>query len=60
MYRMKENPRYKVISMRISEEEFKHLEYLVEKTHNTVSNIMRDAINILQITTTPKIYKVLE
>lgn len=57
---MKENPRYKVISIRISEEEFKHLKSLVEKTHNTVSNIMRDAINILQITTTPKIYKVLE
>jgi len=41
---MKEHPRSNVISMRISEEELKHLEYLMEKTHKSVSHIMREAI----------------
>lgn len=60
MSRMKENPRYKVISMRISEKEFRHLEYLMEMTHNSISHIMREAMNILEITATPKILKTSE
>lgn len=44
MGRIKENPRYNVISMRISEEELRHIENLMKKTHKSVSNIMREAI----------------
>jgi|GEM_PF-1978665 len=41
----KENPRYNVISMRISEEERKHLDDILIKTHTNVSHFMRDAMN---------------
>ncbi|MDD5286865.1 MAG: ribbon-helix-helix protein, CopG family [Desulfuromonadaceae bacterium] len=44
MARMKEFPRHKVISMRITDEEFKRLEFLIENTHQSVSNIMREAV----------------
>lgn len=44
MARMKESPRYNVISLRISEEERRELESLMEKTHKSVSHIMREAI----------------
>lgn len=44
MGRMRENPRYNVISMRVSDEEREHLESLVEKTHKSVSDIMREAM----------------
>lgn len=46
MARMKENPRYNVISMRITKEERHQLETLMKKTHMSVSNIMREAIEI--------------
>jgi predicted DNA-binding protein len=44
MNRSKENPRYNVVSMRINEEELSLLENLMDKTHKTVSNTMREAI----------------
>lgn len=44
MGRMKENPRYNVISMRISEDELRNLESLMEKSHMSISHIMREAI----------------
>ena len=44
MGRMRENPRYNVISMRISDEEREHLENLMLKTHKSVSDIMREAM----------------
>ena len=40
----KENPRYTVISMRISEEERKHLEDLLTESRTSVSHFMRDAM----------------
>ena len=43
MARMKENPRYYVVSMRISEVERRRLEDLMEKTHKNASQIMREA-----------------
>jgi predicted DNA-binding protein len=46
MARMKENPRYNVISMRINKEERHQLENLMKQTHMSVSNIMREAIEI--------------
>lgn len=44
MGRMRENPRYNVISMRISDTEREQLEYLVRRTHKSVSDIMREAM----------------
>lgn len=44
MGRMRENPRYNVISMRISDEEREHLEGLMDQTHLSISDIMREAM----------------
>ncbi|HCE67931.1 MAG: ribbon-helix-helix protein, CopG family [Geobacteraceae bacterium GWC2_55_20] len=44
MAKMKEHPRYNIISLRINEEERRHLENLMKKTHKSVSNLMREAI----------------
>ena len=44
MGRMRENPRYNVISMRVSDEEREQLESLVRRTHKSVSDIMREAM----------------
>lgn len=53
MGRMRENPRYNVISMRISDEERETLEQIMTTTHKSVSDIMREAMEILksQLTT---------
>jgi len=45
MGRMRENPRYNVISMRISDEEREHLENIMEKTKKSISDIMREAMD---------------
>jgi hypothetical protein len=44
MGRMRENPRYNVISMRISDEERIELETLMSLTDKSVSDIMREAM----------------
>ncbi len=44
MGRMRENPRYNVISMRISDDERVALETLVSVTDKSVSDIMREAM----------------
>jgi len=44
MGKMRENPRYNVISMRISDEEREHLENIMERTHLSISDIMREAM----------------
>ncbi len=44
MGRMRENPRYNVISMRVSDEEREQLEYLMMRTQKSVSDIMREAM----------------
>ncbi len=49
MGRMRENPRYNVISMRISDEEREHLENLMQRTHKSVSDIMREAMDVFTI-----------
>jgi hypothetical protein len=48
MGRMRENPRYNVISMRISDEERNTLEHLMNTTHKSVSDVMRDAMELLK------------
>lgn len=49
MGRMRENPRYNVISMRVSDEEREQLESLVQRTHKSVSDLMREAMMSLAI-----------
>jgi len=44
MGKMRENPRYNVISMRISETEHEYLKGIVTKTNKSVSDIMREAM----------------
>ena len=44
MGRMRENPRYNVISMRVSDEERDHLDMLMKTTHKSISDIMREAM----------------
>jgi len=41
---MRENPRYNVISMRVSDEEREYVESLVKRTQKSVSDIMREAM----------------
>lgn len=48
MGRMRENPRYNVISMRISDEEREALERIMQETSMTVSDIMREAMEMVK------------
>ncbi len=48
MGRMRENPRYNVISMRISDEERDTLEMIMHTTHKSVSDIMREAMELFK------------
>jgi len=48
MGRMSENPRYNVISMRISDEERETLQDLINTTHKSVSDIMREAMDLFK------------
>jgi predicted transcriptional regulator len=45
---MRENPRYNVISMRISDEERETLRQIMEATNKSVSDIMRDAMELFK------------
>ncbi|MDY0301392.1 MAG: ribbon-helix-helix protein, CopG family [Trichlorobacter sp.] len=44
MGRMRENPRYNVISMRVSDTEREQLDNLVRYTRKSVSDLMREAM----------------
>jgi predicted transcriptional regulator len=48
MGKMRENPRYNVISMRISDEERHELESLMSVTDKSVSDIMREAMSLFK------------
>jgi predicted transcriptional regulator len=48
MGRMRENPRYNVISMRISDEERETLQEIMQSTKKSVSDIMREAMALLK------------
>jgi predicted DNA-binding protein len=48
MGRMSENPRYNVISMRISDEERETLQELISTTQKSVSDIMREAMELFR------------
>ena len=57
MGRMRENPRYNVISMRISDEERETLEKIMDVTHKSVSDIMREAMTLLKVQVNPDLGK---
>ena len=44
---MKEHPRYNVVSLRISDEEREALEDFVVRTRRSVSQLMREAMEML-------------
>jgi predicted transcriptional regulator len=48
MGRMRENPRYNVISMRISDAERETLEAIMDSTKKSVSDIMREAMELVK------------
>jgi predicted transcriptional regulator len=48
MGRMRENPRYNVISMRISDAERETLEHIMDTTNKSVSDIMREAMELVK------------
>lgn len=48
MGRMSENPRYNVISMRISDEERESLQHIMSTTRKSVSEIMREAMELFR------------
>ena len=48
MGRMRENPRYNVISMRISDAERETLEMIMDTTKKSVSDIMREAMELVK------------
>lgn len=50
MGRLKETPRYNVISMRVSDGELKTLKEIKEETKKSVSELMRDAIKLFLTT----------
>jgi arsenate reductase-like glutaredoxin family protein len=49
MGRMRENPRYNVISMRISDAERETLEQIMDTTKKSVSDIMREAMELVKL-----------
>jgi predicted transcriptional regulator len=48
MGRMRENPRYNVVSMRISDEERATLDDIMYTTNKSVSQLMREAMEIIK------------
>jgi transcriptional regulator of met regulon len=53
MGRLRENPRYNVVSMRISDDERETLRRIMNMTHKSVSDIMREAMEIFKSQLTP-------
>ena len=45
---MKQNPRYNVVSLRVSDEERRALEDFARQTSRSVSQLMREAMRLLQ------------
>lgn len=49
MARMKENPRYNVVSLRVTDEERQALEDVKRLTKKSFSDIMREAMGLLAL-----------
>lgn len=48
MGRYKEKPRYKIVSLRLSDEEWAELMVVCHKTSKTVSEFLRDALTSME------------
>jgi len=48
MGRMREHPRYNVISMRISDEEREMLQMIMQTTEKSMSDILREAMELFK------------
>ncbi|MCM2360019.1 MAG: DUF6290 family protein [Geobacteraceae bacterium] len=46
---MKENPRYNVVSIRISDEELEALQEVCKETNKSVSTVMREAVSLIRV-----------
>lgn len=46
---MKENPRYNVVSIRVSDEELEALQEVCKETNKSVSTIMREAMSLIWV-----------
>jgi hypothetical protein len=55
MGRIKEFPRNNVVSMRITDDELRRVENLMENTHKSLSNIMREAIEYFAVNQEKKV-----
>ena len=45
---MKQNPRYNVVSIRVSDEELEALQEVCKETNKSVSTIMREAMSLIR------------
>jgi Ribbon-helix-helix protein, copG family len=45
---MKENPRYNVVSIRVSDDELEVLQEVSKETRKSISQIMREAMSLIQ------------
>ena len=57
MGRMRENPRYNVISMRISDDERAALDQIMYETNKSVSQLMREAMELIRLQARQEIRK---
>lgn len=57
MGRMREHPRYNVISMRVSDEERAILEEIMQTTNKSVSQIMREAMDVVMMQVNTEVTK---
>lgn len=48
---MKENPRYNVVSIRVSDDELEALQEVSKETRKSISEIMREAMALMQTRT---------
>ena len=48
MGRMKEKPRYNVVSLRVSDEEWESIRMIMRLSEKSISEVMRDAVHLLK------------
>lgn len=51
---MKENPRYNVVSIRVSDEELEALQEVCKVTNKSVSTVMREVMSLIHLKTEPQ------
>lgn len=49
MRMLKENPRYNIVSLRVSDEELSAIKVLLQREHMTISDLMRDALQVVRL-----------